>query len=109
MNWRTIAATVLLICGVGIELVSVLGLCALRDVYDRVHYVGLVGYGALLIAVAIVVHTSFSLVGNKALLIAALLVSTGPVLAHTTIRSLLIREHGDWRAEIDDAARKDGS
>jgi monovalent cation/proton antiporter MnhG/PhaG subunit len=106
VSWRTVVATVLLICGVGIELVSVLGLCALRDVYDRLHYVGLVSYGALLIALAIVVHASFSLVGDKALLIAALFVVVGPVLAHTTIRSLLVRERGDWRAAIDEAAQE---
>jgi monovalent cation/proton antiporter MnhG/PhaG subunit len=105
VSWRTVVATALLICGVGIELLAVLGLCALRDVYDRLHYVGLVGYGALLIAVSIVVHSSFSLLGDKSLLIGALLVISGPVLAHTTIRSLLTRELGDWRAAMEDATR----
>jgi multisubunit Na+/H+ antiporter MnhG subunit len=109
MSWRSVTATALLICGVGIELVAVLGLCALRDLYDRLHYVGLVGYGALLVAVAIVFKQSFSLIGDKALLIGVLLVSSGPVLAHTTIRSLLTRQRGDWRAEIDDVARDGGS
>jgi multisubunit Na+/H+ antiporter MnhG subunit len=103
MSWRTVVATALLICGGGIELIAVLGLCALRDLYDRVHYVGLVGYGALLIAVAIVVHSSFSLLGDKALLVGVLLVASGTVLAHTTIRSMLTRERGDWRAVIDEA------
>jgi multisubunit Na+/H+ antiporter MnhG subunit len=109
VSWRSVVATVLLVCGTGIEVVAVLGLCLLRDVYDRLHYVGLVGYGALLIAVAIVFAQSFSLIGDKALLVAVLLVSSGPVLAHTTIRSLLIREHGDWRAPIDKAPTDDGS
>jgi multisubunit Na+/H+ antiporter MnhG subunit len=109
VSWRTVVATVLLICGAGIELISVLGLCTLRDVYDRVHYVGLVGYGALLIAVAIVFRQSFSLIGDKALLVGVVLVAGGPVLAHTTIRSLLIRERGDWRAEIDRTIQDDGS
>lgn len=105
MSWRVVVATVLLACGGAIELLAVLGLCALRDVYDRVHYVGLVGYGALLIAVAIVFRESFSLIGDKALLVGVLLVVSGPVLAHTTIRSLLIRERGDWRAASDQADR----
>ncbi|HLI58814.1 MAG TPA: monovalent cation/H(+) antiporter subunit G [Solirubrobacteraceae bacterium] len=109
MSWRTIAATVLLIAGVGIELLAVLGLCALRDVYDRLHYVGLVGYGALLVSVAIVVHSSFSLIGDKALFIGVFFVVSGPVLAHVTIRSLLTRERGDWRAQIVDAADEEAS
>jgi monovalent cation/proton antiporter MnhG/PhaG subunit len=108
VSWREVVATVLLVLGGTIELMAVLGLCALRDLYDRLHYVGLVGYGALLIAVAIVFQESFSLIANKALLIGVLLISSGPVLAHTTIRSLLIRERGDWRTQIDEAAPEDG-
>jgi hypothetical protein len=37
------------------------------------------------------------LVGDKALLVGLILVLTGPVLVQTSVRSLLIREHGDWR------------
>jgi multisubunit Na+/H+ antiporter MnhG subunit len=103
MSWRMVLATVLLIGGGVIELVAVLGLCVMRDVYDRVHYVGLTGFGALLIAVAIVFRESFSLTGDKALLVGATLVFSGPILAHTTIRSFLIRERGDWTAAIDQA------
>ena len=103
MNWRITVATVLLIAGVGIELVAVLGLCVMREVYDRLHYMGLVSYGALLIAIAVVFRESFSLIGDKALLVGGVLVLTGPVLAHTTIRSMLVRERGDWRRRSDDA------
>src|SRR5205085_381811 len=39
VSWRAVVATVLLICGGAIELLAVLGLCAMRDVYDRLHYV----------------------------------------------------------------------
>jgi multisubunit Na+/H+ antiporter MnhG subunit len=69
----------------------------MRDVYDRLHYVGVAGFGALLISVAIVVRESFSLIGDKALLVGVVLVVAGPILAQTTVRSLLIRELGDWR------------
>ncbi len=108
MNWRITVATVLLIAGVGIELVAVLGMCVMREVYDRLHYVGLVSYGALLIAIAVVFRESFSLIGDKALLVGGVLVLTGPVLAHTTIRSMLIRERGDWRQRADHAGGDDG-
>jgi multisubunit Na+/H+ antiporter MnhG subunit len=101
VNWRIFVASVLLIAGCGIELLAVLGLCAMRSTYDRLHYVGLVGYGALLIAIAVVFRESFSLIGDKALLVGAILVITGPVLVHTTMRSMLIRERGDWREGIE--------
>ena len=101
MNWRVFVATVLLIAGCGIEVLAVLGLCVMRDTYDRLHYVGLVAYGALLIAIAVVFRESFSLIGDKALLVAATLIVTGPVLVHMTMRSMLIRERGDWREGIE--------
>jgi multisubunit Na+/H+ antiporter MnhG subunit len=47
--------------------------------------------------VAVLVRESFSLIGDKALLVGVILVLTGPVLTQTTARSLLIRELGDWR------------
>lgn len=103
MNWRIFVATVLLIVGCAVEVLAVLGLCVMRDTYDRLHYVGLVAYGALLIAIAVVFRESFSLIGDKALLVAATLIVTGPVLVHTTMRSMLIRERGDWRKGIEQA------
>jgi multisubunit Na+/H+ antiporter MnhG subunit len=103
MSWRVVVATVLLAAGGMLELLAVLGLCVMRSVYDRLHYVGLAGFGALLIAVSIVVRESFSLIGDKALLVGVLLVITGPIMVQTTARSLLIREHGDYRAGIEEA------
>jgi multisubunit Na+/H+ antiporter MnhG subunit len=97
VSWRAVVAIILLIVGGLRELISVLGVCVMRDAYDRLHYVGLAGFGGLLVGVAVVVRESFSLVGDKALLVGLILVLTGPVLVQTTVRSLLIRELGDWR------------
>jgi multisubunit Na+/H+ antiporter MnhG subunit len=96
-----VAASVLLVAGVVLELFAVLGLVAMRDVFDRLHYVGLAGYGALLIAVAVLVRESFSLIGDKALATGALLVLVGPLLVHTTARSFRTRQRGDWREGIE--------
>jgi monovalent cation/proton antiporter MnhG/PhaG subunit len=98
---RHVAATVLLIVGCSLEVLSVIGVAVMRDVYDRLHYVGLAGFGALLVALAIVVRESFSLIGDKSLATAAVLVLFGPVLVHATARSLRVREHGDWRADLE--------
>lgn len=99
MSWRAVVAVILLVGGGLLELIAVLGLCVMRDAYDRLHYVGLAGFGALLIGVAVVVRESFSLIGDKSLLVGVILVLSGPVLVQTTVRSLLIRERGDWRDE----------
>jgi multisubunit Na+/H+ antiporter MnhG subunit len=103
MSWRAVAAIILLAAGGTLELLAVLGLCVMRNVYDRLHYVGLAGFGALLIGISIVVRESFSLIGDKALLVGVLLVITGPIMVQTTARSLLIRDHGDYRAGIEEA------
>jgi multisubunit Na+/H+ antiporter MnhG subunit len=103
MSWRAVVALILLIAGGLLEVLSVLGLCVMRSVYDRLHYVGLAGFGALLIGGSIVVRESVSLIGDKALLVGAVLVFAGPVMVQSTVRSLLIREHGDWREKIEEA------
>jgi multisubunit Na+/H+ antiporter MnhG subunit len=102
VSWRAVVALVLVIAGGGLELLAVLGLCTMRNVYDRLHYVGLASFGALLIGVAVVFRESFSLIGDKALLVGLVLVVTGPIVVQTTVRSFLIRELGDWRAKIED-------
>jgi multisubunit Na+/H+ antiporter MnhG subunit len=107
VNWRQAVAVVLLIWGGGLELLAVLGMCTMRDVFDRLHYVGLAGFGAFLIALAIVFRESFSLIGDKALLVGVMLVTAGPILVQTTIRSFLSREHGDWRAKAAQVQKED--
>lgn len=101
MSARHVIAAVLLFGGASLQVLALLGIAVFHSVLDRLHCIGLAAYGALLIAVAIVVRESFSLVGDKSLLVAAVLVLFGPVLAHATARALLIREHGDWRAGIE--------
>jgi multisubunit Na+/H+ antiporter MnhG subunit len=103
VSWRSVVAAVLLVAGGALELVAVLGLCVMRDVYDRLHYVGVASFGALLIGVAVVVRESFSLIGDKALLVGVVLVVMGPIVVQTTVRSFLVRELGDWRHKIDES------
>jgi monovalent cation/proton antiporter MnhG/PhaG subunit len=102
VSFSHVAATVLLILGVALELFGVLGLVVMRDAYDRLHYVGVAGYGALLIGISILVKESWSLIGDKALITGAVLVLIGPLLVHTTMRSFRTRERGDWREGIED-------
>jgi multicomponent Na+:H+ antiporter subunit G len=94
---------VLLIAGVALELLAVLGIVTMRNAFDRLHYVGVAGFGALLVGVAILARQGFSLIGNKALVVGVLLVALSPVLVHATARSFRIRasKSGDWREGIE--------
>src|SRR5581483_12319413 len=68
VSWRAVVAVILLIAGGSLQLLAVLGVCVMRNAYDRLHYVGLAGFGGLLMGVAVLVRESFSLIGDKALL-----------------------------------------
>jgi multicomponent Na+:H+ antiporter subunit G len=85
----------LLVVGVAIELFCCLGALVMRGAYARLHYGAPVGLGALLLALAIVFRQGFSLIGDKALLIAVFVLVSSPVLSHVTARAARIREHGD--------------
>jgi multisubunit Na+/H+ antiporter MnhG subunit len=96
-----VIATILLVVGVAVELIAVLGVSLMRDVFDRLHYVGLAGFGALLVGTSVLVRESFSLIGDKALFTGAFLALFGPVLVHATARSMRTRQLGDWREGVE--------
>jgi multisubunit Na+/H+ antiporter MnhG subunit len=97
-----VVTLVLLIAGLVLDVFAVLGLCVMRDVFDRLHYVGLAGYGGLLVAVSILVRESWSMIGSKSLATGGLLLLIGPVLLHSTARSFRTRERGEWNAGIEE-------
>ena len=92
----TAATMVLLALGVAIELGCALGLLAMRDVFTRLHFLGPTTLAVLPIAVAIVIHEGASQLGIKAMLVWAILLVSGPVMAHATARAARIRQFGGW-------------
>lgn len=102
MTVRHVAEYLLLILGVGILALSAIGVLAMRSVYDRLHYVSAGSVGAALVCVAVTVRESFSLIGNKTLLIAFFLLVSGPVLSHATARAARVRERAEWKVKEDE-------
>lgn len=96
---REIVVDVLLFAGVALLLFCALGMLAMASAYDRLHYASASGWGALLVALAILARESLSLIGDKALLTAIVLVVCGPVLSHATARAGRIRERGTWNPD----------
>ena len=86
--------TALLVAGVALELLACLGVLLMRDALDRLHYTGAGTLAALCLAAAVLVRESFSVIGNKAIALAAFLLLTSPVLAHVTARAIRAREAG---------------
>jgi monovalent cation/proton antiporter MnhG/PhaG subunit len=89
--------TVLLFLGVLVELISCVGILAMRTFYDRLHYVGPAStLGAFLIGAALVLENGLKQQGVKSIMVVVLLVTIGPVLTHATARAARIREFGHW-------------
>jgi multicomponent Na+:H+ antiporter subunit G len=100
---RELAVVVLLAFGVGVTLLSCLGVLVMRDPYDRLHYTGPAAVlTPVAIAAAVVLEEQLSAAGIKALLIALVLVVTNPVLGHATARAARIRQFGEWRVREEE-------
>jgi multisubunit Na+/H+ antiporter MnhG subunit len=102
VTWRSAASVVLVCLGVGLGVIATLGVVVMRDWQDRVHYAGLSALGAVLVGVAVLVRESFSLIGDKALLTAVVMLLVSPVSNHVIVRSGRIRSLGDWRRNVED-------
>ena len=86
----------LLVAGMVLLLLGCLGVTVMRSHYDRLHYTGPAAYGAALVALAVLVRYGWSLMGDKALAVAAIGVAVAPVLTHATARSARRRDFERW-------------
>jgi monovalent cation/proton antiporter MnhG/PhaG subunit len=97
LSARDLAAVALLVLGVGVTLLSCVGVLVMRNPYDRLHYTGPAAVLApVAIAAAVVLEERLSAAGIKAVLVAIVLVTTNPVLGHATARAARIRQFGEW-------------
>jgi monovalent cation/proton antiporter MnhG/PhaG subunit len=92
----------LLGAGVACEVVACLGIVAMRDAYDRLHFVGPASLGAILIAGAIWAREGPSGIALKATVVAVFVLVASPALAHATARAARISERGDWRPQREE-------
>jgi multisubunit Na+/H+ antiporter MnhG subunit len=104
----TVIIDVILFAGVLVLLMCAAGIVVMRNPYERLHYVSAASWGALLVGVSVLLRESFSLIADKALATAFVLVVTGPVLMHSTARAFRIHQRGAWnpaprRGESEDA------
>jgi monovalent cation/proton antiporter MnhG/PhaG subunit len=98
MTWQFIAVRLLLVFGIGVEVLCCAGILAMRSTFARIHFLGPATIlGATSIAAAIVVHEALSQAGIKAILIAAALLAASPLLGHVTGRAAYLRRYGNRR------------
>ena len=99
MTFGDVLVAVLLILGVGLVLISSLGVLVMHGTFDRLHYTDTAGFGAVLFAAAVVVREGFSEISVKAVLLAVIFLVFSPVLAHLLGRAARLRERGNLRAQ----------
>jgi multisubunit Na+/H+ antiporter MnhG subunit len=91
-----VAVDILVGLGVAIELLACLGLVAMRNAIDRLHYAGAATVvGPTLIAAAVCVEEGlFTTNGLNAILVALMLALFGAALGTATARAIRITERG---------------
>ncbi len=98
-----IAVDALVAFGVLVLLLSVVGLFAMRDAVDKLHYVGpATTLAPLSIALAVVIEDGLtSQAGLKSLCVAFAIVVTSPIVTYATLRAIQTRELGRAEAPVD--------
>jgi monovalent cation/proton antiporter MnhG/PhaG subunit len=103
-----VAVAVLLALGVGSALLGAVGILAARNPYDQLHFTGpATVIGPISIAAAVLVEEPLSSAGVKAVLVAVIMIGTGPILLHATARAARVRERGRWVIRRDELAAKE--
>ena len=88
MSVGDVAVAVLLALGVASGLLGALGIVATRNPYNQLHFTGpATVIGPVAIAAAVLVEEPLSSAGIKAVLIALIMLATGPILVHATARA----------------------
>jgi multisubunit Na+/H+ antiporter MnhG subunit len=91
---RDVAVAVLLAVGVGAQVLGCAGVAAMRDPFDRLHYTGASILAGLALAAAVLVREGFSLIADKGLLLAAVVVITSPVIVQAIGRAARAADRG---------------
>ena len=106
MSVREILVAVLLGFGVLIELLSAVGVLVMRNPFDRLHYLApAMSLGPLALAAAVLIAESDAQAKIKSVLIALVLLATGPILTHATARAAWTRSQG--RSNAGDANKRE--
>jgi monovalent cation/proton antiporter MnhG/PhaG subunit len=105
-----LAVGVLLGLGVAAALMGALGLLASRNPYDQLHFTGpATVISPVAIAAAVLLEEPLSSAGIKAILVALIMLATGPVLIQATARAARVRERGRWVVLPEELRAKEGS
>jgi multisubunit Na+/H+ antiporter MnhG subunit len=97
---RDIVADVLLGLAVLTVVTASVGVLAMRDPYQKLHFVTPAALVApVLVALAVLVRTGLDENTGETCLALLFMGIAGPYLSHATVRAIRIRDKGDWRLD----------
>ncbi|HLX47897.1 MAG TPA: monovalent cation/H(+) antiporter subunit G [Streptosporangiaceae bacterium] len=97
---KDVFSDILLGLAVAIVVASAVGVLAMRDAYQKLHFVTPAAMVApLLVALAIMVQHGVYENTGESFLALGFMVIAGPFISHATIRAIRVREKGDWRPQ----------
>lgn len=91
---RSVLAGALLVAGCAAQVIACLGVARMSDPLDRLHFTGASAPAVVSIALAILVDHGFSMIADKALLIAAFVLISSPVVVQVLARAIRVSERG---------------
>ena len=105
---RDVVVGVLLTAALASVLLSCAGLVAARDAWDKLNFTGPATVIApVAVAAAVLVEEPLSSAGVKAVLVALVMLLTGPALLPATGRAARVREHGRFAILSEEAERRE--
>lgn len=103
---RDVIVAVLLGLGVAAALLSCVGVLVMGNAMDRLHFTAPAStVSPVFFALAVLIEEPLSSAGVKAVLVAALIIITTPVLTHATARAARVRDHGRWKVLAEELDR----
>jgi multisubunit Na+/H+ antiporter MnhG subunit len=97
---QDIVSDILLGLAVVIVAGASVGVLAMRDAYQKLHFVTPAALVApALVALAILAQVGVYENAGESFLALLFMIIAGPFLSHATIRAIRVREEGDWRPE----------
>jgi multisubunit Na+/H+ antiporter MnhG subunit len=97
---RDIVADVLLVLAVLVVVTASVGVLAMRDPYQKLHFVTPAALVApVLVALAVLVRTGLDENTGETCVALLFMGIAGPYLSHATVRAIRIRDKGDWRLD----------
>jgi multisubunit Na+/H+ antiporter MnhG subunit len=108
---RDAAVAVILALSVLVTAISAIGVVAMRDPFQRLHFMAPPATVSFLVVAALAIDGAGAAACVKAILVAVLLTAINGILTHATARAAFVTDRGRWPPDPGEAedAREGGS